>query len=459
MDKFDALDRFVLEKVSETKLPGLSLAAVKDGRVIYSRGYGLRDIEYGKPATTETLYCIGSVTKSFTCIAIMQLQERGLLNVEDEIGKHIPFSLKPKGESVRISHLMSHSSGIPALAYLEAAIRHTMKSANTWLPLVDGKDMISFMDGAEAWAHNKPGERWFYLNEGYRLLEAIIEVVSGERYTDYVKRHILKPLGMSRSFYSREEVEEDPEAATPYIVTRDGERLPSTYAYGICTADGGLISCASDMAKYIAMFLNGGIGHSGKVLSSESLSEMMRPRIRTPDEPWITRNTKYYGFGLNSAEDTLGNKVISHGGSVTTATAQLAFIPEKRVGVIVLANGTGYPLSYIADYTLALLNDGNPEQMPVILFERALEEVEGVYETYKGTMKGKIQRKGSLLSLETGDKYRDVTVPLVPVDWLGDVKLFEGLSGDRKQRVEFYREGGEQYLIYERYKMRKVGKI
>jgi hypothetical protein len=74
-------------------------------------------------------------------------------------------------------------------------------------------------------------------------------------------------------------------------------------------------------------------------------------------------------------------------------------------------------------------------------------------------MRGKVQRSGSLLSLETGDKYRDVTVPLIPLEWLGDVKRFEGLSADRKQPVEFYRVGGEQYLIYERYKMKRIGTI
>jgi hypothetical protein len=150
---------------------------------------------------------------------------------------------------------------------------------------------------------------------------------------------------------------------------------------------------------------------------------------------------------------------MNHGGSVSTATAQLAFIPERKVGVIALANATGYPLSYIADYTLAFLTGNDPEQLPVIRFERSLAEVEGVYETYKGTMRGKVLRKGSLLSLETGDKYRDVSVPLVPIDWMGDVKRFEALAGDLKQIVEVYREGGEQYLIFERYKMRKVGRI
>jgi CubicO group peptidase (beta-lactamase class C family) len=459
MVEFETLDRFILEKMSETKLPGLSITAVKDGAVVYSRGYGFRDIEKAKPATPETLFCIGSVTKSFTCIAIMQLQERGLLSVDDEVAKHLPLSLRAKGEPVRIWHLMSHSSGIPALAYAEAVIRHTMKSADTWLPLVNWEDMYTFMDEAEGWAHCRPGERWFYLNEGFRLLGAIVEKVSGEGYENYVKRHILEPLGMTRSFFERGLVESDPEAATPYIVTRDGERIASTYPYGIVSSDGGLVSSVADMAKYITMYLNGGCSQSIRVLSEDSLREMLKPRVKTPDEPWVTKHARHYGYGLGSVEDAWGNTVINHGGSVTTATAQIAFIPERGVGVMVLANGTGYPLGYIADYALALINGKDPEELPTIRFERALKEVEGVYETYKGTMRGKVQKMGSLLSLETGDKYRDVTVPLIPLEWLGDVKRFEGLSADRKQLAEFYRVGGEQYLIYERYKMKRIGKI
>jgi CubicO group peptidase (beta-lactamase class C family) len=215
----------------------------------------------------------------------MQLQERGLLSVEDEVGKHLPFTLCVKGEPVKIWHLMRHSSGVPALAYAEAVIRYTMKSADTWLPLTNGMDMYTFLDKAESWAHCRPGERWFYLNEGFRLLGAIIEKVSGEHYTDYVRKHILEPLGMNRSFFNQEDVEADPEKAIPYIVTRDGEMIPSSYPYGIVTSDGGLVSCVSDMAKYITMYLNSGQISGGQILKPDSVKEMMKPKVKTPDEP------------------------------------------------------------------------------------------------------------------------------------------------------------------------------
>lgn len=458
MASFSKVDSFILDRMSETCLPGVSLAAVKNGKVVYARGYGLHDVARGKPATPDTIYCIGSITKSFTCIAIMQLQEKGLLSVDDPVEKHLPIKLRAKGKPVKISHLMSHTSGIPATAYAEAAIRNAMKSADTYLPLASGADMITFLDGAEEWANNAPGERWYYLNEGFRLLGEIVEKISGEKYPDYIKNHILEPLGMKRSTFSPDAVEADPDSATPYIVTRTGEQLPSTYPYGIVGSDGGLVSSANEMAEYLKMLLAKGRAGRKQILSAESLAEMMKPRIKTPDQPWVTKTVRHYGYGLGINTDPSGPTVISHGGSVSTATAQLAIVPEDGVGVIVLANGSGYPLSTIADYALAALAGRDPDQLPTIRFENTLKDLEGHYETYKHTMRGRVTRRGSILHLDTGDKYRDVAAPLIPLDWESPTKTFESPSGDRKYTAEFYTKDGEQYLVYERYKFRRVGK-
>src|SRR5260370_31927903 len=119
---FGQLENFIFEKIAETKLPGLSIALVKDGEVIWSRGFGPRDAESGLVATPPTLYCIGSVTKSFTTMGLMQLAEQGKLHVNDPVEKYMPFDIHPGGETVRIWHLMTHSSGIPALAYAENVI-------------------------------------------------------------------------------------------------------------------------------------------------------------------------------------------------------------------------------------------------------------------------------------------------------------------------------------------------
>ena len=113
----------VFEKMEETNLPGLSVSVFKDNEVIFSRGFGFRDIDKGLPSTEHTIYGVGSITKSFTALSIMQLQEAGKLNVEEPVKKYLPLKIEPGGEPILIKHLLTHTSGIPALAYSESALR------------------------------------------------------------------------------------------------------------------------------------------------------------------------------------------------------------------------------------------------------------------------------------------------------------------------------------------------
>ncbi len=457
---FERLEVFIQERMSETKLPGLSIALVKGDEVIWARGFGFRDLERGLPATPETLYAIGSITKSFTAIALLQLAEQGKLSLDDPVEAHLPFRLKPQGKPVRIWHLLTHSSGLPALAYAEASIRAATGAGGKFLPIATCDDMLTFMRDAEDWALTRPGERWFYLNEGYVLLGCIVQRCSGLPYETYVKEHLLKPLGMERSTFSREDVEKDPDAATPYIITRDGGRLPSRYPYEAISADGGLISSVFDLAKYIRMFLKWGEYEGVRLLSRESIEEMEKGRVRVPWEGPF--GPVHYAYGLSVTSDFLGYKLIGHGGSVLVATAYLGFVPEEDVGVALLANGSGYPMAQFGQYALALLLRRDPEELPFVVRERRLKELEGLYETYKGTMQAQVRRQGDFLLIEVRDKYTEQVVTLVPEALDEDIRTFYTLSAGQRLPVEFHIRGRDSLrveLIYERYLLRKVGQL
>ena len=124
---FKDLEGFIQEKMSKTKIPGLSIAIIEDDEIIHARGFGFRDVSSGLPATPKTLYGIGSVTKSFTAIAVMQLVEEGRIRLDDPIENYIPIKLAPYGEDVSIHHLLTHSSGVPNLAYAEAFINRLVR--------------------------------------------------------------------------------------------------------------------------------------------------------------------------------------------------------------------------------------------------------------------------------------------------------------------------------------------
>lgn len=456
-DKWGKLESFIFEKMAETKLPGLSAAAISGEKIVWERGFGFRDLESGLPATPNTLYGIGSITKSFTAIAILQLAERGKLSLDDPVEKFMPIPLRPGGEPIRIWHLLSHSSGIPALGYAEAVIRTVTGAGGKPLPIATASDVLTFMADAGEWAAARPGERWFYLNEGYVLLGALIEKCAGLSYEEYIERNVLGPLGMERSFFRKEEVKGDPDAATPYLITREGRRLPSTYPYGGISADGGLISNAWDLSRYVAMYLNLGELHGTRVLSEESIKAMETPYVREPFQGPF--GEEGYGLGLMIYPDFLGRKLLCHGGSVGVATAWMGFLPEERAGLVLLANGSGYPMSQLGMYGLAVLLGEEPCELPFAHWERTLSELTGTYETYKGTMQAQVRRAGDFLMLEFRDRYTELVVPLVPEGREGEVVTFYTWQGRRKLPVEFSMHEGREELTYERYLMRRIGPV
>ena len=457
MGWLDRLEAFILEKMSRTKIPGLSISIVKDGETIYSRGFGFRNIDRALPATEATVYGIGSITKSFTALSILKLRERGLLDLDDPIDKYVPIELKAKGESIKIWNLLTHSSGIPALAYAEAYIRGLVGDDQaTWLPISGYDDMFSFLRDASGWAVDRPGRSYYYLNEGYVLLGYIIERASGESYEDFVRKNILEPLGMRRSYFRKEDVERDPDVATPYVVDRDGRILESRYPFGI-TSDGGLLSNALDMARYVSMLINRGVFNGVEVVSRESIAEAEREWIQYPYSMVDPDSRDFYGLGLRITPDFFGRKLVSHGGSVLVYTAYMGYIPEEKVGVNVLLNTTGYPPWMIGLYALSLMLDRDPEkELKPLIYDRTLDRVCGTYSTYKNTMTAKVERKGSILILKTGGRLAGYEVPIIPVRVERDyVEAYTLNFGSRVgARFRLLEDGGVE-LIYERYRFLK----
>ncbi|MFZ5826611.1 MAG: serine hydrolase [Bacillota bacterium] len=452
---FARLEEFVLDKMAQTKLSAVSLAIVEGDQIIYQRGFGQRDLEKGLPATPATLYGIGSVTKSFTCLAIMQLQERGLLHVDDPVERYLPLTVRPMGEQVRIRHLMSHSSGLPGLAYLESLLRYKHGATDSYYPVGNLDDMLTFLNGAGEWAYAKPGERWFYLNEGYVLLGGIIEKLSGKPYATYIEEEILGPLGMDRTTFDGARFHADGDAAVPYAVDSDGRHLSRDYVWGQAQADGGMVSNTLDMARYISMYLDGGKG----IVSPQSLAAMMTPQVPNPQLDVNTNEpVSGYGFGL-SESDFYGRRLIGHSGMMYVCTAAMQFLPDQKLGAIVLANGTGYPMAQFASFALATALGEDPWAMLALSTEKTVSGLTGAYETYKGTYNCRIKRQGDFLMLALKNKHQDLVTPLVPLDLSNPANpRFYTLAGGRKMAVDFHCENGQVDLIYERYRFRRTGK-
>jgi len=197
---------FIQEKMSKTKIPGLAILVLKDGEIAFMKGFGFRSVEENLPVTEKTLFYIGSVTKSFTAFAIMKLAEQVKISLNDPVDKYLDLKLEVDGVPVTIHHLLTHTSGIPALAYAEALIRGYFETSDVWLPISKPEDILDFIQDYEDWIEAKPGEKFFYLNEGYVLLGLIISKVSNMSYEEFVEKEIFEPLDMKRSIFCDERV-------------------------------------------------------------------------------------------------------------------------------------------------------------------------------------------------------------------------------------------------------------
>lgn len=452
----DEIERFIFQRMTESGIVGLSIATIRGGEVNYQRGFGFRDFQKGWSATPETIYCIGSVTKSFTALAIMQLAEAGKLKLDDPVEQWLDFRERPMGEKVLIKHLLSHTSGLSALGYAEATLAAVTDKPDIWLPISDAEDLLIFMRGADEWALAKPGERHAYLNEGYILLGAIIEKASDLDYAEYVKERILTPLHMYRSSLEEQDIEGEEDLAVPYITNSEGGKVATRYPYGQMISDGGLMSSASDMANYLKMMLNGGVFDGNRLASAESVKAMCSPAIKMLDEPVNGSDHLYYGYGLRIKDGFVGHRLVQHSGSVFGSSAYVNFVPEAGVGVAILANG-GYYLEDIGEYASALLLGRSPMDIPHFRRIGVLEGLTGTYRTFRDTSTYRVLRSGGLLQLEQKWGERVFTTPMIPVDIEGGVKRFRTYGVDTVTPAEFYVRDGETFFVYERNLCKRVG--
>jgi CubicO group peptidase (beta-lactamase class C family) len=443
------LQDYIFERMSDAKIMGLSIAVIEDKRVTYSNGFGFRDFDRGTSATPRTTYCIGSVTKPFTALAVMQLCERGLMGLDDPIESYVDFTARPMGEPILVRHLLSHSSGFPSLGYAEATLGMATGTTDAWFPISSPSDLLVFMGGAEEWALSQPGRRYAYLNEGYILLGSIIEKVSGVGYADYVKQNILEPLQMRRTTFDEEDVEKDDDVATPYVTSQEGEKVATRYPYGQMIADGGLMSNALDMARFVTALLSGGELDDARVASPETVREMMAPKIRTTEEPHDEVGYRHYGYGLRVKTGFLGHSLVYHSGSVFGSSGYMGLIPDLGVGVAVLANG-GYFLEDIGEYALALLTGRDHLEIPYFRRTRQLDGLTGTYTAFKDTSSYEVSRSGGILELTMSFGRRTYTRPLIPVDLDGEPKEFKLYGIDAVTPVQFFRRGGETIMVYDR---------
>jgi CubicO group peptidase (beta-lactamase class C family) len=359
---WDGFTSFLNEVLAPHRTPSVSLAVARGGRMVHHHAHGLRDTEEMLPVTPDTVYGIGSITKSFTAVAIMQLQEQGKLSVHDPVVRWLPEYQTQDPEATRattIHHFLTHTAGLPPLPSLQAALAPSMLAD----PDVDGEEIRKRLQGLEPIDTAEqlmafiartpfellgpPGEKFSYSNDAFALLGAIVARASGQPYEAYVHQHILAPAGMSRSAFAVETVTAWPDVAMLYVERKEkGKRVvrrsPAWWTCPSMSAAGFLKSTARDMLRYLEIYRNGGVVDGTRILSAESVLAMTEPYVRANNP------AMHYGYGLMITPDYHGVKLVEHGGNIKGTSAWVSVVPEMGLSCVVLTNLVSAPGSRIA---------------------------------------------------------------------------------------------------------------
>lgn len=378
----DKVDEYVLSQMKQQRIPGLSIAVVRNGEILLTKGYGLANVELNVPVTPETIFQSGSVGKQFTATLVMMLVEEGKLALDDPIGKYIPDA-PAIWQGITLRHLLTHTSGLSNDIYT----RINMRQDYTEDELV--KEI------AATPLDFQPGEKWNYSNPGYVMLGIIIRKATGTFYGDLLREKIFTPLGMTTArIISEEDIV--PNRADGYRLV-DGEWKNQAWVSPKLntTADGALYLTALDMAKWAAGL------DAGKLLSRASFDQMWTPVKLGGGK------VEQYGFGWGFA-DIRGHRVIEHGGAWQGFSTHISRFVDDKLTVVVLTNLVGAKPGRLAKGIAGLYNaDYAPvERKAVQVDAKVLDAYAGVYEVASGITL-KVSREGEDLWMEPTGQSRE----------------------------------------------------
>jgi CubicO group peptidase (beta-lactamase class C family) len=303
----------------------VSIALVQGDRIVWTAAYGDANTATHTPATPATVYSTGSTGKSITATAIMQLVEQGKIDLDAPVNRYFKTARVQDrlqvNEPVTVRHMLTHASGLTCDARTVPIFSRTLPPSLAELT-------------ARTYSVRKPGEKYEYCNAAYGILGYLIEQVSGQEYESYIVEHVLKPLGIAATTPVRPTALMADLMARPYLRGKDGKPEPTQQVFFDVYPAGDLYMTASDMARYLAAHLNGGMFGGKRILSEASVAEMHRNQSPTPESP--------YGFGFSAFTAPDGHQIITHTGSVPGFNAFIGGDVTSKLGVYLMTNSAGH---------------------------------------------------------------------------------------------------------------------
>lgn len=310
----DSFDEFVRETMTKRKLPGVSLAVIKDGKLVRTGGYGFANLEHQIPATKDTVYEIGSISKQFASEALMLLVEDGKVVLDDPVNKYLPANAPQTWAKITIRDLLNHTSGLKDWTEIKEFSYRREYSAEEFVEMVRPFP-VQF----------QPKENWLYSNTNLPLIGIIVEKASGQTYESFVTTRIFKPLGFPTIRFKHQE-DVVPNRANGYVL-RDGSwKNGEPFRPKVIAASGGVLASAVDLARWWEALLQ------GRIVKPASLDEMLRP-AKLNDGRSISHGFAFFTNTFN------GNTFIFHHGSTVGGFGSgVYYYPKEKLTIAIIAN-------------------------------------------------------------------------------------------------------------------------
>jgi len=326
--------------------PGCALAVIKEGNVIYERGYGCANLEYGTPITPSSVFYIASVSKQFTAMSVLLLVQKGKLSLDDDIRKYLS-EVPDFGRVITIRHLVHHTSGLRDYEELMAMAGWRMDDVLTrehMLNIVSHQKELNF----------SPGDEYQYCNTGYCLLAEIVARVSGQSFREFTDSNIFKPLGMTNTHFHDDHETIVRNRAFSY--RPDGSKsFKNAFNNASVVGGGGMYSTVEDLAKWVNNFEHGRVG------GPEVLKQMHEQGVLNNGK------TNRYAFGL-AIDDYKGMKMVEHNGAFAGYRSEIIRFPDQKFAVVLLCNTSAINTSQltrqVADIVLWGATSPTPKESP-----------------------------------------------------------------------------------------------
>jgi D-alanyl-D-alanine carboxypeptidase len=440
----DSLDEFINREIKKRHIPGLTVAVLRDGKIIKASGYGFANLELNVPATKDTVYEIGSISKQFASEALMLLVEDGKVKLDDSINKYLPANAPETWAKITMRDLLNHTSGLKDWTEIKEFSYRREYSAEEFIALV--KDFpLNF----------QPKENWTYSNTNLPLVGIIVEHSSGKPFEDFVLERIIKPLSFPTiRFKHQEDVVAN--RATGYEWRSDKWENGEPFRPKVIAASGGILASATDLAKWWEDVLQ------GRVVNQKSLEQMLAPAKLNDGR------TVAHGFAFFI--DTFNNhKTIQHFGSTVGGFGSIVrYYPKEKITVAVIGNledggfGAEYIAKRVADFYIPGAFVGGLKETP----DTTPNQTQNALQILKDIAAGKNPEQMSAnFAAKASESFRKTLG-----ENLKQMKSFKYLGAEKitadhfvldPQAAEFvrYKMTLDGKIVYYNFRMNKDGKI